>query len=206
MWIRTENGLNVRDGDGPGFSRYRFEDAHSAARMDTIFESANGDIWVANADGFFRLGAGATTFRSVPADPATFPDGNWPLISAITEDEAGHLWLGTRRGLIDYEPTTGHARLLEHVPDRSDSLPHNDIYTLFTDAAGTVWGGTIGGGLFALDTRTGAFRAWRNDPTDTASLPHNQVLDVSEDADGVLWVSTTAGLESSTIAARRSDG
>jgi signal transduction histidine kinase/ligand-binding sensor domain-containing protein len=112
--------------------------------------------------------------------PLTLPDALIQSISAIFQDRAGRLWLGTQGGLL-------------LVNDRKlfttrDGLSANDVRAVTDDLEGNIWVGTEGGGLNRL--RDGHFTCF----TRTNGLPGNSVSAVEVDAEGVLWVATSGGL------------
>lgn len=115
--------------------------------------AAFGDIYamVADARGGLILGGGAGLTR---LDPQTLAyerialpvdaDGPTP-IRALAHDRRGRLWVGhSGRGL--YILDNGRWRSLVHEPERIDSLPSGNIWSLYEDRQGLLWIGT-GGGL-----------------------------------------------------------
>jgi ligand-binding sensor domain-containing protein len=70
----------------------------------------------------------------------------------------------------------------------ANGLPHNWIYDLFQDSAGTIWVGTWGGGLARFDGK-----AWRV-LTTREGLASNAVTCFAEDRQGRIWIATDGGL------------
>jgi ligand-binding sensor domain-containing protein/signal transduction histidine kinase len=101
-------------------------------------------------------------------------------ISAIYQDQAGRLWLGTQGGLLRFDD-------LKLFTTR-DGLSANDVRAITDDREGNLWVGTEGGGLNRL--RDGHFTCFAR----TNGLPGNSVSAVEVDAEGVLWVATSGGL------------
>jgi ligand-binding sensor domain-containing protein/signal transduction histidine kinase len=98
-------------------------------------------------------------------------------ISAIHQDRAGRIWLGTQAGLVLFSgdgPTNFSV---------SDGLPAMDVHAVVDDAAGNLWVGT-GSGLACL--RDGKFTAYHK----ADGLPGEDISSLLADADGVLWVGT----------------
>ena len=121
------------------------------------------------------------------------PGGPPPeVVTAIYQDRAGFLWIGSRDGLFRYD---GHAFLtFEHDSTNPSSISDHVIRTIFEDRAGNLWIGTNTGGLDRLDRGRGVFEHHRHDATDAASLSHDSVYAVAEDRAGSLWVGTQQGL------------
>jgi ligand-binding sensor domain-containing protein/signal transduction histidine kinase len=101
-------------------------------------------------------------------------------VSAIFQDRAGRLWLGTQDGLLRFDD-------LKMFTQR-DGLSANDVRAIAEDREGSLWVGTEGGGLNRL--RDGHFTCF----TKTNGLPGNSISAAEVDGDGVLWVATSGGL------------
>jgi signal transduction histidine kinase/ligand-binding sensor domain-containing protein len=112
--------------------------------------------------------------------PLILPEALDRNISAIFQDRAGRLWLGTQGGLLRFED-------LKLFTTR-DGLSANDVRAIAEDREGDLWVGTEGGGLDRL--RDGRFTCF----TRTNGLPGNSISALEVDAEGVLWVATSGGL------------
>ena len=103
-------------------------------------------------------------------------------VSAIFQDRAGQVWLGTQGGLLRI--TQDALKLFT----ARDGLSADDVRAVAEDREGDLWVGTEGGGLNQL--RDGRFTCF----TKTNGLPGNSVSAAEVDAEGVLWVATSGGL------------
>jgi ligand-binding sensor domain-containing protein/signal transduction histidine kinase len=101
-------------------------------------------------------------------------------VSAIFQDRAGRVWLGTQGGLLRFDD-------LKLFTTR-DGLSSDDVRAIAEDPEGSLWVGTEGGGLNWL--RDGRFTCF----TKTNGLPGNSISALLVDNAGVLWVSTSGGL------------
>jgi ligand-binding sensor domain-containing protein/signal transduction histidine kinase len=129
--------------------------------------------WGAVGPHLFQLEYG----RFAPLVLPGVPDTN---ASAIFQDRAGRVWLGTQGGLLRFDD-------LKLFTTR-DGLSANDVRALAEDREGNLWVGTEGGGLNRL--RDGHFTCF----TKTNGLPGNSISAVEVDSEGVLWVATSGGL------------
>ena len=112
--------------------------------------------------------------------PLALQEGLDSKVSAIFQDRAGRLWLGTEHGLLRFDDL----RLFT----TRDGLSADDVRAIAEDPAGNLWIGTKGGGLSLMhDSRFTCF-------TKTNGLPGNSVSAVEVDSQGVLWVATSGGL------------
>ncbi len=125
------------------------------------------------------------------------------LVSDIVEDNQGVLWIGTDKGLnrldLTKPVTKSSFTHFKHKIGDSNSLSANDIERLFKDSNGTLWIGTLGGGLNRYHPQQQNFSHFKHQPEDSNSLGGNRVLSIQEDNQGGLWIgSRTAGLSKIT--------
>jgi hypothetical protein len=103
-------------------------------------------------------------------------------VFALYEDREGSLWVATKHGLNQFLDgiTTSYTM--------SEGLPSNQAGPVLEDSRGTVWAGTLGGGL-------GRFDGHRFTTLTTANgLASNTIYALAEGRDGDLWAGTAAGL------------
>ncbi len=112
--------------------------------------------------------------------PLVLPEPLDRKVSAIFQDRAGRLWLGTQGGLLRLDDLK--------LFTTQDGLSANDVRAIVEDREGSLWVGTEGGGLNRL--RDGRFTCF----TKTNGLPGNSISAVELDSEGVLWVGTSGGL------------
>ena len=111
-----------------------------------------------------------------------------PYLMAIDEIEPGVLLLGTwglgayPGGLAIYRQADGSVETRQ--------FSNNTIYTVLAASDGTIWAGSWGGGLFALD-RSGT--VYEFTPETEANLSTAVMYSLYEDEAGVIWVGTNGG-------------
>ncbi|MDE5567255.1 MAG: helix-turn-helix domain-containing protein [Muribaculaceae bacterium] len=73
-------------------------------------------------------------------------------VTAITRDNRGFIWIGTRFGLnrYDFENVVN----FYHDPDNAKTIPDNSIRALFTDSRGNIWVAGESGVAVSRDGRT----------------------------------------------------
>ena len=103
-------------------------------------------------------------------------------VSALFEDSATNIWVGSSEGLIRWD---GQAWKLF---TKQDGLSANPIRAIAEDKQGDLWIGTDGGGLNRL--RDGKFMNILQSPK---GLPADFITALLADADGNLWVGTSGG-------------
>jgi diguanylate cyclase (GGDEF)-like protein len=95
--------------------------------------------------------APALTLRHVTAPGARGAFDADAYVSSLHEDGAGHLWVGTRRGLGELDLVSGEERWF----GRRGDLPSVDVGGVLEDGDGRIWFAT-NRGLTRLEPRSGA--------------------------------------------------
>lgn len=146
------------------------------------------------------LALGDLLFERI-GDADSIPDNN---VTALAQDHAGFLWIGTPNGLIRFD---GY-RYTRYLRDPQDphSLGGVFIRALLVAADGRLWIGTDADGVSVLDPASGRFLNLRHDPQDPGSLAHDQVRALAQSADGSIWLGTRAGLQRWEASAGRFQG
>ena len=81
----------------------------------------------------------------------------------------------------------------QHQVDNPESIGHDHVSVIYEDRAGTLWIGTLGGGLNRFDRETGGFYRFRPDPKHPFGVGHNGITAIVEDGNHVLWIGTDGG-------------
>jgi len=136
-------------------------------------------------------------FERVGSESGPLPE----VITALRQDRAGFLWIGSRRGLYLYD---GYAfRGFKNDPGDPKSISDHVIRTILEDRDGRLWIGTNAGGLERLDRARWQFEHLRHDAENPASLSHDSVTALLQGPDGSLWVGTQHGLNRVDPSSRR---
>ncbi|MGB9723970.1 MAG: ligand-binding sensor domain-containing protein, partial [Chloroflexia bacterium] len=144
-----------------------------------------GGLLARPADGPSRV------YRHDPADAHSLPHDR---VTAVLQDRAGSLWVGTGAW---HEPAVGGLASLDPAAGRftlyRQGLEHAHITAILEDRAGTLWVGTENG-LAVLDRVAGTFTTYHHDPLDPYSLADDRIYALYEDRAGILWIATDGGL------------
>lgn len=130
-----------------------------------------------------------TQSQSLTFDHLTIDQGlSNNTVYAITEDQDGFLWVGTRDGLNRYD---GYEfQIFKADPTDSLSLTSNNIQSLFKHPSGDLWVGLRMGGLCILERASKRFRV---NPfvgqiyPDWASISIHAIF---QDSKGYIWLGT----------------
>jgi len=175
------------------FERISLDQGLSQSTVYCILQDSRGYLWLGTEDGLNKYdGYQFVTIRQNPFDHNSLPSND---ISALLEDPAGRIWIGTwGGGLSRYDPVADlytHYRANENDPD---SLNSSQIQALYQASDSTIWVGCNDGGLSRYEAESDTFRTYRHDPHDASSISHDRVWRISEGRSGHLWVATENGL------------
>ncbi len=117
------------------------------------------------------------------------------VVTAITQDQKGYLWVGTQFGLNKYNGVNFTHFYSEKEKNDSETEKHsiqdNYITSLFTDSSGNVWVSTIAGlGYFDTKMQFNPIVLEENQPAENFKLATKFI----QDKNGVLWIATHKGL------------
>jgi diguanylate cyclase (GGDEF)-like protein len=110
--------------------------------------------------------------------------------TAMAEDGAGFLWVGTQSGLARWDGY--QLRTFSPNPNIPGSLPDGYVTALHTDDQGRLWIGTNSTGLALHDRDSDRFIAY---PAGAKGLSHVSVTAIVDGDAHTLWVATLGGLD-----------
>jgi ligand-binding sensor domain-containing protein/signal transduction histidine kinase len=97
------------------------------------------------------------------------------------------LWLGRQQGGLTNLRFTGGSFAAQTYTER-DGLAQNSVYTVHQNPDGTVWAGTVNGGISRF--KNGRFATY----TVADGLAANTVNSIQDGPNGTMWFATSAGL------------
>jgi len=200
LWIGTDGGgLAWRD-DSQG--SFRVAEPGGAdpndgdAKIQAVLPTHDGRLVVGTRGGGVRLfDAAWRPMRDYRHDPAQADSLSDDTVFAISEDTAGHVWVGTATGLDRLDLASGRT---VHFGEGLARLMQADggrirVDVLYLDSRGVLWIG-MKSGLARMDTATGSMSRFSHRDGDPSSLPAGRVTAVLEDTAQRLWVGTVDGL------------
>jgi signal transduction histidine kinase len=110
--------------------------------------------------------------------------------SDVTYSIAGaryDLWAGMRQGGLKHF-TLRQGTVEASTYTRADGLAENSVYVVHENRDGTVWAGTLSGGVSEL--KVGRFTTY----TTADGLASNSMTSIEEGSDGTMWFGTRGGL------------
>ncbi len=154
--------------------------------ITAIFHDREGSLWLG------IWGNGATQWLGYGEWSAwTKADGlsNNIIWAVHRHPSTGELWLGTDRGITRLREG-GKARILTE----KDGLAGDKVKALVFDPGGTVWAGSLPGGVSRIDPATGHIQVFRAE----SGLTDDRVIGLHLDGENRLWVGTSGGIFRST--------
>ena len=175
------------------FQHLTIEDGLPQNSVLAIHQDSSGFMWFGTEVGLARYdGYNLKVFKHEAGNSNSLSQN---YITKIVEDDQDNLWIGTRRGGLNYFNTkTEQFTRYRHQDGNINSLSHDYIYTITKDNQGNLWIGTVGGGLNYFNIKTKQFTHYRHQENIPTSLSHDNVLSIIEDNHDNLWIGTANGL------------
>jgi ligand-binding sensor domain-containing protein len=177
IWGGSESGMLLRLDKGkfvPAFEKAPL----FAYTPSSILVDRSGVLWVGSKNGVHRIVHWRNKNVLTPADYKSFDVG---MVSAITEDSKGRIWIGTMRGLLEYQ-AGGLTKILQ------DSVRGKyDIRVIQEDRNKDLWLCTSLKGVMRM--HDGNIIAYDS----SKGMPSLHVMCMHEDAEGMLWFGTLNG-------------
>lgn len=116
------------------------------------------------------------------------------IITALTQDHSGFLWIGTQKGVLRYD---GYRfKHYQHLPQDPNSLSGDFITQLWPAENGLLWVGTRHSGLSVFDPKTERFTRFSYNPKEPKHVSDAFISTIlGDDIRGQIWLGTLNGLD-----------
>ena len=179
LWVGGARGLGrVRDS---AFITYSSDSDHRFEHNGPVYVDEEGRIWFAPAQGglFVLRNGRAETVAAIPAGDVVYSIAG----------RANEIWVGRQRGgLTHFQFHAGGTNSQTYT--LANGLAENSVYAVYESRDGSVWAGTLSGGVSRL--KDGHFTTY----TTANGLAANAVSSIIETRDGAMWFGTSDGLSS----------
>ena len=194
IWTATDLGLYSYDLSTHEVRRYTSETGGLSQSFVTSLEvTARNELFAGCLNGLNAYDPSKDEFYhvSVSAMGGMSPGLNNDFINCLMS-EGDNLWVGTEGcGINLLSPRRLYSSMLRHSSTDPFSLSPNPVNAIFEDGDGTLWIGTVEGGL---NRGVGGYdKGFSHYTVGTGSLPHNSVSAIAADHTGHLWVGTWGG-------------
>jgi ligand-binding sensor domain-containing protein/signal transduction histidine kinase len=178
IWVGGTRGLQrLRESL---FVTYSIE-GRKSQKPGAVYVDSEDRTWVAPIDG------GLHWLRGEKQGTVRIAGLDRDVVYSIAGGEKNELWLGRRRGgLTRLRYVQGS--LTAKTYTQGDGLAQDSVYAVYRSRNGTIWSGTLSGGVSAL--HDGLFTTY----TTTNGLASNTVSSIAEEADGTMWFGTPNGV------------
>jgi ligand-binding sensor domain-containing protein len=178
LWVGGAQGIErFRDGV---FRTYKIAGGRASENPGAVHVDWENRLWFAPADGgLYWLKDGQIGQQS-----ASGLSGD--LAYSISGSK-GELWIGRQRGGLTQVRSAGGA-IAAKTYTQAQGLAQNSVYVVYQSRDGSVWAGTLSGGVSHL--KDGKFTTY----TSANGLASNTITSILETADRALWFATPNGL------------
>ena len=192
LWVGTNKGLNRREKNQQGFTRYRFDPVNLIGddRIVGLLEDHQGLIWIATSNGLRQYDKSKNSFKLFSHNPEVADSLVSQSITFIYEDLSQRLWIGTASGLDLYHPDTDKFTHFKHDPQSNSSLSKNAIRFIHQSKDGYFWIGFTNGGFDRVDFKTLKFKYYGKED----GLASEFTRQIVEDENGYFWFTTDVGI------------
>ena len=210
LWVGSIPGVSVLDSARTRFThfyhRYRRFRYGWGQALDLQVDGA-GLVWVATSSELMRLDPATGAYRYFLYDQLDPLGINSNLPTTIYRDRSDVLWIGTNGyGLNVHDPKANRFGLFRRPAPAPGQRPSRQagfsVYTLFEDAARTIW--IDAGVLYRWNRGTGALSTFETSNDRPDDFGNTRVWGLVEDTPGSLWAATDRGLFHHEIGAGRS--
>ena len=202
LWMATEAGIYLFQPKQQRLTEVTLPGlAAPAARA--LAEDEQGNIWIATTQGLFkrdRATGQIMSFEQILKSPAR--------ILSLAQGPAGSIWAGSTYHGLYHISADGHVKQYRYDKNHQFALADNAVVSLFNDAGGVLWVGTLGGGASRLTVDSLAFGLHDDSVDSVACLPSAKIYSIfgepgNRQISQKLWLGTDSGLVQ--IAGRHND-
>ena len=177
-------------GDARGIERFRESAFVTYSAVTGPLSENNGPLYVDSEDRtwFASSNGGLFWCKGTHIEPVTSSALNKDVIYSITGNH-GELWVGRQRGgLTHLSFKDGPITVKTYT--QAEGLAQNSVYAVHESRDGTVWAGTLSGGISSF--KNGSFTTF----TSKDGLVSNTIVAIEESSDGTMWFATPDGVSS----------
>lgn len=200
MVLSNDNQLLITSSSG--FFKYHINsgatsplDIKGQINFNTLFQSAQGDLWYANNQGLYRKKPNGASQKILPpsnTEHATlFKD-----FQRIAQDNDGNIWLGTAHGLFILNKALNKIDYIGKQSSNnglSNGLTDLTMHQIYKDQQGNMWVSTLNG-LNFWNSKTKQFTHFYFTDDGQASKVNNFIYAIMEDSQNRVWVGSGKGL------------
>ena len=191
IWVHSKDGrTDIFNCKTQTFSHFE-ADGKVVYSIADICMAADSTIWLADYNG------GVHHYNPLTREYSYIDQKQLPHINngvrSITDDGKGNLYIGLRmEGLIIYNTHTKRSRFFKNNPKDPNSLPGDNVRSVFIDHLQNIWVGT-NKGVATFDPQKGTFHVFKHEKDNPNSLAGDNIMQIIEGPDNMLWISSDIG-------------
>ena len=157
-----------------------FPKEYATQDVRSLYEDAEGSIWVGTSDGVFQIDRDSKTILQ----HTHVPDN---LVRTVIKDKKGQIWVGSfGGGIFLYSTKWEVLKRIQYLP----KLPLNTINQIFEDSKGYIWAAT-GEGLVQFNNKSPwEYKVYQRNE----GLANTFIWAIEEDEKQNIWFSTNQGI------------
>jgi signal transduction histidine kinase/ligand-binding sensor domain-containing protein/DNA-binding NarL/FixJ family response regulator len=193
LWVGTAEGLDLLDRSTGSFGHYRHDENDASSLRDSyvmsLYMDPSGLVWIGTrAGGVSRWNP--RSWELGGRRPAWLDD---KLVTAFADAPDNKVWIASLGGgLVQFDADSGQAVPIDTLTGHAGAIGDQRVMALRLDRHGTLWIGTMAGGLRKLSAN-GRLEVIAVKPGDPHSLSDAGVMAILEAHDGRIWVGTHDG-------------
>lgn len=187
IWVSTSEGISRINPDTEIIKNYNSnEDGGNLSDngLCQILSTNDNKIIAATEDGLNLYDEKSDKFNRILDKENDLPS---QYIYSVREDSRGHIWIGTEKGLVEFDKD------LIMLNSFEDTIGNSEVYNTYDDSNGHIWVSTLGNGLFKINLNDNSVDNYKNIENEP-SIISNNVKDTILDSKGKLWIITDKGL------------
>lgn len=188
--IYQDHDGSIWFGGTRGLERLRDGIFTSYTKAQGLPSDSNGPVYVdaQNRTWFAPLAGGLYWIRNDHVHPITVAGLPNDVVYSISGG-GGKIWVGRQHGGLTVLTQSGDS-FTARTYTQTDGLAQDSVYSVHRNRDGTVWAGTVSGGVSRL--RDGVFTNF----TTANGLSSNTINSIVEGDVGTMWFATPSGLDS----------
>ncbi len=189
--LKDSLGLYIWDYPQNSFKSIDLGNNRIYKQINTVLAARDGKIWIGSGSGLFCYDPATKQVKAYKNDPKDSTSLASNSISALADDAAGNIWIGTGdKGLCSLNMQTGKFIRFPFIYNNgtvkaNNTLDDQTAQALYFDSEGILWIGTNFGGLNRFDTRANTFTSYLD-----AKQGLSSVVSIFEDSHKRLWAGT----------------
>lgn len=189
LWVSTfSNGIRVIDTKTRRIRKYDNDNKPGRLFSNYVFalcKTNSGRIYVGTMHGLQYYNRETDRFLHVPQI------NGGKMVNDIREDSNGNLWVGTlSNGVYLYDVRNDVWSQFLHDAGNENSLPYDNITSIFEDSNKQIWLTTEGSGFCRFNPAGKTFVRYSS----SDGMPSDVVFQIIEDNQGYFWITTDRGL------------